>query len=324
MSDRKLATIERITAITPIPDADQIVAAQIRGWTVVVKKGEFEPGDECVYFEVDAMLDVTDERFAFLAPRGVRTDAEGRSGHVLKTAKLRGTVSQGLALPRTEFPELMGYFIGDDVTESLRIIKWDPPIPASLAGVVAGPWPSWLSKTDEERVENIGDEQLAAWAELDGWVATEKADGSSLSAWIDGDTDGVGSRNLNLAEIEGNTLWRLVHEKDLHAILRKHYSGRAAVQGEAFGEGIQGNPLKIDGVRLPRQLWPYEFLLMAMPRIVSMEFPATVAEAVAQVRGMQSIITPGRPAEGVVWRNVNDGSLSWKAVSATYLLKHDR
>src|SRR4029077_13910177 len=112
-------------------------------------------------------------------------------------------------------------------------------------------------------------------------------------------------------------------------------SGRAAVQGEAFGEGIQGNPLKIkgqrlllfnlnvDGERLPRSQWPDELLLMAMPKITTLSFPATVAEATAQVKTMQSIITPGRPAEGVVWRNIHDGSLSWKAVSAAYLLKHD-
>jgi RNA ligase (TIGR02306 family) len=335
MADRKLVTIERIAAINPIPEADAIEVATIRGWQVVVKKGEFVAGDECVYFEVDALLPVTDERFAFLAPRGVRTDAEGRSGHVLKTAKLRGQVSQGLALPRSTFPD-PAYRHGDDVTGALGIVKWEPPIPASLAGMVAGAWPNWLSKTDEERVENIGNEQLAAWAKLYGWIATEKADGSSCSVWIDDDTDGVGSRNLNLKETEGNTLWHLARKNDLHALLRKHFSGRAAVQGEVFGEGIQGNPLKIkgqrillfnlnvEGERLPRNQWPDEFLLMSMPRIASFAFPATAAEAVMQVQGMQSIISPGRPAEGVVWRNVNDGLLSLKAVSATYLLKHDR
>jgi hypothetical protein len=47
-----------------------------------------------VYFEVDSLLDVADPRFAFLAPRGVRTDPQGRTGHVLKTAKLRGQYSR--------------------------------------------------------------------------------------------------------------------------------------------------------------------------------------------------------------------------------------
>lgn len=35
---RRLATVERITGFEPIPDADAIVQARVRGWTVVVKR----------------------------------------------------------------------------------------------------------------------------------------------------------------------------------------------------------------------------------------------------------------------------------------------
>ena len=42
---RKLATIERISAINPIPDADAIERATIRGWNVVVKEGEHKVGE---------------------------------------------------------------------------------------------------------------------------------------------------------------------------------------------------------------------------------------------------------------------------------------
>ena len=46
---RKLATIRKIDAIRPIPGADAIECAVVGGWTVVVKKGEFAPGDLAVY-----------------------------------------------------------------------------------------------------------------------------------------------------------------------------------------------------------------------------------------------------------------------------------
>ena len=46
MSERKLATVERIVAIGPIPDADAIEVATVRGWKVVVKKGEFQVGEQ--------------------------------------------------------------------------------------------------------------------------------------------------------------------------------------------------------------------------------------------------------------------------------------
>ncbi|MEO6082341.1 MAG: hypothetical protein ABIQ18_04475, partial [Umezawaea sp.] len=57
---RRLATVETIVDVAAIPAADAIVRARVRGWDVVVKKGEFEVGDPCVYFEVDSMLDVAD------------------------------------------------------------------------------------------------------------------------------------------------------------------------------------------------------------------------------------------------------------------------
>lgn len=66
---RRLATVEAITNIAPIPDADAIVQAHVRGWTVVVKKGEFREGQLVVYFEVDTALPLTDPRFEFLGAR---------------------------------------------------------------------------------------------------------------------------------------------------------------------------------------------------------------------------------------------------------------
>lgn len=42
---RKLVTLRQIDALSPIPGADAIEVATIGGWKVVVKKGEFAPGD---------------------------------------------------------------------------------------------------------------------------------------------------------------------------------------------------------------------------------------------------------------------------------------
>ena len=53
---RKLATIAKILNIVPIEGADNIEIAYIRGWHVVVKKGEFKPGNFCIYVEVDSVL----------------------------------------------------------------------------------------------------------------------------------------------------------------------------------------------------------------------------------------------------------------------------
>ncbi len=340
---RRLATVETILDIAAIPDADAIVRARVRGWDVVVKKDEFEVGDPCVYFEVDSMVDVADERFAFLAARGVRTDADGRQGHVLRTAKLRGQYSQGLALPQASFPELASSQPGDDVTAALGVVKWDPPLPVELSGQVRGPRPGWIPATDEERIQN-----LAAILDCPAdWVATEKVDGTSMTAYVDpeSEVDGVCSRNYDLLPVEGNTLWRLAGELDLHAALRKAFPGRrAAVQGEAYGAGVQGNPLKlreqrfsvftlrVEGEEVPRGDWPDWAVALSVPVRTEFAFPRSVEQALADVDGMKSAVSGERLAEGVVWRagdraevRLADGQVvraSFKVISNRFLLKH--
>jgi len=350
-STRRLATVETITEIAPIPGADAIVRARIRGWDVVVKKGEFAPGAKCVYFEVDTMLDVDDPRFDFLAARGVRTDAEGRKGHVLKTARLRGQYSQGLALPLSAFPEAsQALEPGTDVTAYLPVWKWEAPVPASIAGQVRGMRPSWIPATDEERIQNIpGILQANAT-----WVATEKIDGTSCTFWIDYSQGtpadyGVCSRNLDLLPADGNTLWRMARTLDIHnriadEICEPYEANRVALQGEVFGEGIQANPLRlkghhfraftlrIDGREIPRGDWPEWVRDLSVP-VLGLEFPASLDEALAQADGIKSTLAD-RPAEGIVWRASDgahvmlpDGSQargSFKVISRAYLLKNDR
>lgn len=97
---RKLVTIQKIMSLDPIPGADNIQVASVLGWKCVVRRDEFKVGDICAYFEIDSLLPVetwTD----FLRkgdPRPFR----------LRTIKLRGVQSQGLALPMSHF-EKFGY-----------------------------------------------------------------------------------------------------------------------------------------------------------------------------------------------------------------------
>jgi RNA ligase (TIGR02306 family) len=342
---RRLATIETISGISEIPGADAIERARVRGWDVVVKKGEFAVGDACVYHEVDSMLDPSDPRYSFLKP--TRTLEDGLAVHVLRTMKLRGQYSQGLALPLAAFPELGAAPAGTDVTDTLGIKKWDPPIPANLSGQVRGNRPSWIPMTDEERIQNLPPEILAVPG-MD-WKASEKLDGSSASLWSDPTADdgvnfGVCSRNLDLVDTPGNTLWGLARSTGVIDWLADLYPGRRVVlQGEAYGERIQGNPLRVrghhlaafalrvDGVEIPRGLWPDAVMAMSVPVYPDLAFPTTVDEALAQVDKIRSLINPDRLAEGVVWRSASSPTLmlpdgrvlraSFKAIDNAYLAK---
>src|SRR5690348_1774468 len=107
--ERKLVSIQRVEAIEPIAGADNIVKARVMGWDVVVKKGELAAGDPCVFFEIDSVLPDGAPWAEFMRPRGFR----------LKTARLRGVLSQGLALPTSILPAGEVPPIGTDVRDRL-------------------------------------------------------------------------------------------------------------------------------------------------------------------------------------------------------------
>ena len=163
---RKMASIRKIDDIRPIEGADAIECAVIGGWTVVVKKGEFQPGDLAVYCEIDSWIPT--ELAPFLSKGKEPREFNGVKGERLKTMKLRGQISQGLLLPLSVFPHSLGSFyttdktVGEDVSHWLGIQKWEMAVPAQLAGQVRGNFPSAIPKTDQERCQNLVKEINAA------------------------------------------------------------------------------------------------------------------------------------------------------------------
>ena len=104
---RHLASIQKILNINPIEGADKIEQARVKGWNLVVGKGEFKENDLCVFFEIDSILPDKPE-FDFMKNKKFR----------VKTIRLKGVISQGLALPLSILPE-GNYKEDDDVTEIL-------------------------------------------------------------------------------------------------------------------------------------------------------------------------------------------------------------
>ena len=242
---RKLATIRKIDALRPIPDADAIECAVVGGWTAVVKKGEFKAGDLAVYCEIDSWI--PHALAPFLSKGKEPRVFDGIQGERLRTMKLRGQLSQGLLLPMSILTMVDSeLFEGLDVSFPLGIVKYEAPIPAQLAGEVKGMFPGWIQKTDQERIQNLK-EELDYWLrEQHAWEVTEKLDGSSMTVYLRDGEFGVCSRNLELKPSETNSLWKVAVRNDLELKLRRA-DCNLALQGELIGEGIQGNPYKIKG-----------------------------------------------------------------------------
>lgn len=250
--NRKLVRLERVEIIEDIPEAEKIVLAHIKGWQCVVKKGEFKEGDWGLYFEVDSFLPVTDARFEFLR-KGCYKKMGEKEGFRLKTIKLRGTISQGLLLPLKEFNEFIPFapFVGEDLSESLGVIKYEPPIPAQLTGIQKGNFPGYIPKTDAERIENLP-EIFSKYPDMD-FEVTEKLNGTSCTIFYnDCQFDcqfGICSRNLELCDTPENTLWNVARKHNLQEKMVT-LNRNLAIQGEMCGEGINKNPLKLQGQEL--------------------------------------------------------------------------
>ena len=242
---RKLASIREITEIRPIPEADAIECATVGGWPVVVKKGEFKPGDLAIYLEIDSW--VPHELAPFLSKGKEPREYNGVKGERLRTVKLRGQISQGLLLPLSTWaplnrPWTVGeeeFVEGTDITEYLGIQKWEPPIPAQLQGVMKGNFPSFIPKTDQPRVQNLTKE-LEAYRGR-SFEVTEKLEGTSFTCFIHDDTFNVCSRNINLKESEGNTYWDVARVYNIEEKLREFGYQGLAIQSEIVGPGVQKN-----------------------------------------------------------------------------------
>lgn len=340
---RKLASIRKIDEIRPILDADAIECAVVGGWTVVVKKGEFYPGDFAIYIEIDSWVPYA--LAPFLSKGKDPREYEGVLGERLRTVRLRGQVSQGLLLPfEASLAVKIGAgpgakfsdYAGIDVSEMLGIIKWEPPIPAQIAGEVLGFFPSFIPKTDQERIQNLS-EELKQWLAADSWwEVTEKLDGTSMTVYLSSERFGVCSRNLDLKPNPTNSLWKAAYQNGLDTKLPA-LGRQIAIQGELIGEGIQGNPYNLKGQEfyvfsiydivearylLPNERWALvEQLGVKHVPILELDGTLDNMEHMLKKAEAKSQLNPSTEREGLVYKSLNSQE-SFKCISNKFLLKH--
>jgi len=342
---RKLATFRTVRELKSIEGAEFIETAVIDGWQCVVKKGEFKLGDTGIYFEIDSFLPANDPRYAFLE-KDFRI-FDGSQGARLRTIRLRGTLSQGLLLPKTYFPETLNCAVDDDLSALLNIKKWDPPLPAQMAGVAKGLYPGFIPKTDQERIQNIPD--IIFQEAKSTYEVSVKIDGSSMTVYQKDGELGVCSRNYELKEEDNNTLWRVANHYQAKFILTK-LERNLALQGELYGEGIQDNPennrgqdwriFDIFSIDEGRYLNPGERMetLNTMAKIAQENnFPVLQSVPIVgnfQLERFDSVdaildFANGKTMdgtgvrEGLVYKR-EDGKISFKTISNDYLLKQEK
>ena len=355
---RQLATIRTIASTRPIQGADRIEVAQVDGWECVVKKGEFEVGQQIVYVEVDSVMPERPE-FEFLRDRKFR----------VRTIKLRGQVSQGLVLPLDILPA-GNYKLGDDVTELLGVTKYDPQaqqeallltkqpqIPTNpivkflmrfkwyrrlfMKPKRKGGFPDWIVKTDETRIQNLTTLFDIERKRGTLFSVTEKVDGQSATYFLQKISRrkyefGVCSRNIRLGTPDNSSYWTIARKYDIENVLKKLIGEYQTIvlQGEICGDGIQGNKYHISGYDFFafNLIYPDHkcttaeiketlapFGIKSVPIVEEGKaLPETIAELVEYSKG-KSVVRKEQKREGVVMRNVQN-NISFKVINPDFLL----
>lgn len=208
-------------------------------------------------------------------------------------------------------------------------------------------WPSWVSKTDEERVQNM------TWILEDKseWIATEKIDGTSTTATYRRTGRRkhefyICSRNVVFDKPDKGCYYdtnvytemaEKYHFEDvLAALVEKYDLEWATLQGETYGAGIQKREYGLKGY----DFVGFNLIFSDRGRLNSIEakeilaeygipwvpivdehfvLPDTVEELLAIATDKSAV--DGGMREGLVFRS-QDGMRSFKAVSNEFLLKY--
>ena len=360
---RKLASVRIIAEVNPIKGKDRVEMALVDGWSCMVSKADnFKPGDKCIFCETDSVFPQTD-KWEFLKKYNYR----------IKTQRFNDAdgvyiYSQGLVLPMTGFENRE---VGDDLTEALGIKQYEETMdcPVSketksknplmrfswyrkLSTVLFGSqvtresFPNEVSKTDEERIQNIPD----IWKMSDKWVASEKCDGRS-STYLLRRHKGllktnyefvVCSRNYKLND-RNTSYWKAAEKYKMKDALMKIIGDNqwVCIQGEVLGPGIQKNKYHLEDYELMcfNLITPYgrmdsltgkgiaESVGLKWVPIIDPEVPQsyfegkTVDEILAGANG-PSVLRKETRREGIVYRSA-DGRFSFKAVSPEFQVKYD-
>ena len=211
-------------------------------------------------------------------------------------------------------------------------------------------WPAWVSKTDEERVQNM------PWILEDSgdWVATEKIDGTSTTFTMKRGKLGkknfyVCSRNVCFGEenkpcyYDTNVYWEMAKKYNIFEVLSKMLKKYPqeewiTIQGETYGDGVQQRDYSITG----HDFAAFNLIFSSKGRVGTLEMLKILAEydvpcvpvlescmKINQFENVDAILAyadgnsvkDDKPREGIVFRSI-DGAKSFKAVSNSFLLKY--
>lgn len=370
MSERKLAHVELVEWILPIPGADNIELCGILGWQcIIAKKDYIRVGDKVCYIEIDSVCPPTPV-FSFLEKYKYR----------IKTQKMRGVISQGLVIPLKSLGLDENLKVGTDLTQQLKITKHLSQTDIEDSKITNVSWwkrtivhkylmkypayrtffkkaknekfPSWIPKTDEERIQNcaniltaFGRTRIYVTEKLDGQSATFANKATKIFSLFNKYSPCINqfvicSRNLVIKN-KNNNYYRNAVRYNLEKVLK---GKNLIIQGEQCGPGIQSNKYGFEDLKLyvfniidhdKGQYYTYQEMLDfctengldIVPIIKYNDMLEDIGKTVSEIvefSKRQSVVAK-IPAEGIVIRSIKHGIklFSFKCINPEFLLKYE-
>lgn len=198
-----------IGEVRPHPNADKLEVTQVGGYPVVIRKGEYNPGDKAIYLPIDSLVPVNHPAFSFLD--------RGREFERIKAVRFRGVFSMGLLIPNN-------WEIKD-----LGVTRWEPQELISTSGDV---------DTNYDIIPFYDIESLRkypnAFRSNEKVVLTEKIHGANAGFVFSRKYDKFIVKSHKQYKKEGNNIWwKMARLYNMESLCRKHPN--VVFYGEIYG-----------------------------------------------------------------------------------------
>lgn len=348
-------TLETIGSTKHHSNADRLDICTLKGmdFQFVTLRNQFKVGDRVIYFPLESLLPQD-----ILEKLGLVGKLAGSNRNRVKTATLRGELSQGIVSDPTKFLTQEQLVLSpEEITELLGVTKYEPEPNAIRAGILL-PLPEGTSVYDIEGADRYTEITETLMDQL--VQITEKIEGSNASTTLA--TSGqilVNMRNNTIQPVpeEEHYFWTTAREIGLldklpqvkewmhkQPHLEKFHNQNVTIYGEICGPKEQGNiyqlktrKILVFDIRTDRGFLPVKDFteitnLLAIETVPILAHGITLREwlegkTVKEASNGPSKINSATLREGIVIKPLEDGRwakgrLILKQHSPQYLAKH--
>ena len=335
---RKLASVQKITSITPLETKNKVQKATLLGWNVLVEANKYNEGEKVIYFEADALLPAKKNWTKGIKPKNL----------IIKSSKQYKNVFHGAIMKLDTLLKVENFNLkledlneGFDLTEIMEITKYEQDPEIALKEQEKKFPSDIIEKSDEIRLQS--NPKYLEMFEGKEFYSTLKYDGSSGTFLIHPETKKfmVCSRNQNIDINEKkNIYWDVANKYDIKTRLEK-FEGKYAIQGEIYGPKINKNRLEEKDINIAiftikniKDNYYVDFKeLVQVCKDMELPMVEVIEEGVFKYKTVEEMVEkskglyPGTkyPREGLVYRlkenwNKDKVRASFKVINDDYLV----